>query len=249
MSCVKDVIVLNCLLVPSLAFFYIYSNALWDMAHSLSKSTALSVLGFLAVIGTMSSSSLLTSQQVNAQASNATSSSAATAATTPNQTAITTPEGQEGQEGGAAAEEEGEEEGENLFVSQHIPLTGQLLTGDYILLMDFTPFKVTPEGHSHIAIKVPCNETGGPEVTIVTGVAPNFTTLDMGSAISNGTLNGNSLDLSNEGTSCLYHADIPANITDIALVNTSDETLDFDEGGYSVTVSAHAVVGEHEHEE
>jgi hypothetical protein len=107
---------------------------------------------------------------------------------------------------------------------------------------------VTPEGHSHIAMKVPCNESSGPEVTIVTGVAPNLTTLDMGTAISNGTLDGNSLDLSNEGTSCLYHAAIPGNVTDIALVNTSGETLDFDQGGYSVTVSAHATEGEHEEE-
>jgi hypothetical protein len=224
------------------------------MENSLSRQTTLIILGFLIVTAT-ASFSLLTPQQVNAQ-TNATATSADTeAATTSNQTSTTNNnttarEGQEQQEGGgtttAAASEEGE--GENLFVSQHIPLTGQLLSGDYILLMDFTPFMISPEGHSHIAMKVPCNESGGPEVTIVTGVAPNLTTLDMGSAISNGTLNGNSLDLSDEGTSCLYHAAIPSNITDIALVNTSGETLDFDEGGYSVTVSAHAIVGEHEEE-
>jgi hypothetical protein len=52
--------------------------------------------------------------------------------------------------------------------------------------------------------------------------------------------------LSNEGTSCLYHTEIPANVTDIALVNTSGETLNFDQQGeYSVTVSAHATVAEH----
>src|SRR5215211_8276548 len=225
------------------------------MENSLSRQTTLIILGFLIVTAT-TSFSLLTPQQVNAQ-TNATATSADTeAATTSNQT--TTPtnnttarEGQEEQEGGgttaATASEEGE--GENLFVSQHIPLTGQLLSGDYILLMDFTPFMISPEGHSHIAMKVPCNESGGPEVTIVTGVAPNLTTLNMGSAINNGTLDGNSLDLSNEGTSCLYHAEIPSNVTDIALVNTSGETLDFDEqGGYSVTVSAHATVAEHEEE-
>jgi hypothetical protein len=213
------------------------------MKKSLSGTTALLILAFLVVTAT-ASFSLLTSQQVNAQI-NATSS-AATEATSNQTSSIPTsaPEGQEGQE--AAAEEQG---GENLFVSQYIPLTGQLLNGDYILLMDFTPFKISPEGHSHIAMKVPCNESGGPEVTIVTGVAPNLTTLDMGSAINNGTFNGNSLDLSNEGTSCLYHASIPDNITDIAMVNTSGETLDFDEGGYSVTVSAHAMVGEHGEEE
>jgi len=197
------------------------------MVKSLTSQTTLIILAMLIVTSTTLFS--LSAQQVRAQ-NNVTS--ATSTATTSNQTSA----GAEEEEGG----------GENLFVSQHLPLTGQLASGDYILLMDFTPFMITPEGHSHIAMKVPCNESGGPEVTIVTGVAPNLTTLDMGSAINNGTLDGSSLDLSNEGTSCLYHASIPSNVTDIVLINTSDETLDFDQGGYSVTVSAHATVGEHE---
>ena len=57
---------------------------------------------------------------------------------------------------------------DNLVSSEHIPLTGQLASGDYILLMDFTPFVTSIEGHSHIALKVPCNEDGTPKVTIVT---------------------------------------------------------------------------------
>ncbi len=209
------------------------------MENSLTRSTTLIILAFL-VVTTTASFSLL-SQQVDAQ-TNATSSAATATTTNQTYTAATVPEAEEGQEAGAA--EEGG--GENLFVSQHIPLTGQLTSGDYILLMDFTPFKISPEGHSHIALKAPCNESGGPEVTIVTGVAPDLTTLDIGPAINNGTLDGNSLDLSNEGTSCLYHTEIPANITDIALVNTSGGTLDFgQQGGYSVTISAHATVAEH----
>jgi hypothetical protein len=67
----------------------------------------------------------------------------------------------------------------------------------------------------------------------------------MGSARSNVALDANSLDLSNKGTSCFYHATIPANITDIVLVNTSDETIDSDQVGYSITVSAHAAIAEH----
>jgi hypothetical protein len=135
---------------------------------------------------------------------------------------------------------------DNLVVSEHIPLTGQLADGDYILLMDFTPFVTSIEGHSHIALKVPCNEDGTPKVTIVTGIAPNLNTLNIGNAISNGTLNGDSLDLSSEGNSCLYHAELPINISDIALVNTSNQTLNFNEGGYSsVTVSAHGTAIQH----
>ena len=135
---------------------------------------------------------------------------------------------------------------DNLVISEHIPLTGQLASGDYILLMDFTPFVTSIEGHSHIALKVPCNEDGTSKVTVVTGIAPNLKTLNIGNAITNGTLDGNSLDLSDEGNSCLYHAELPNNISDIALVNTSNQTLNFNEGGYpSVTVSAHGTAIQH----
>jgi hypothetical protein len=135
---------------------------------------------------------------------------------------------------------------DNLVISEHIPLTGQLASGDYILLMDFTPFVTSIEGHSHIALKVPCNEDGTSKVTVVIGIAPNLNTLNIGKSISNGTLDGDGLDLSDEGNSCLYHADLPNNISDIALVNTSNQTLNFSEGGYpSVTVSAHGTAIQH----
>ena len=196
--------------------------------HLTNQTAGIIILAVLTVTGPTLFS--LLAQQAYAQ-SNATTTTVATS--TSNQTS-------------SSSENEEELGGENLFVSQHIPLTGSLMSGDYILLMDFTPFKISPEGHSHIALKVPCNESGGPEVTIVTGVAPDLTTLDIGPAINNGTLDGNSLDLSNEGTSCLYHTEIPANVTDIALVNTSGRTLNFgQQGGYSVTISAHATVAEH----
>lgn len=136
---------------------------------------------------------------------------------------------------------------DNLVISEHIPLTGQLASRDNILLMDFTPFVTSIEGHSHIALKVPCNEDGTPKVTVVTGIAPNLNTLSIGNAINNGTLDGNSLDLSDEGNSCLYHSELPNNISDIALVNTSNQTLNFNEGGRysSVTVSAHGTAIQH----
>jgi hypothetical protein len=112
--------------------------------------------------------------------------------------------------------------------------------------MDFTPFVTSIEGHSHIALKVPCNEDGTPKVTIVTGIAPNLNSLNIGNAINNGTLDGESLDLSAEGNSCLFHAELPNNISDIALVNTSNQTLNFNEGGYpSVTISAHGTAIQH----
>lgn len=135
---------------------------------------------------------------------------------------------------------------DNLIISEHISLTGQLAHGDYLLLMDFTPFATSVEGHSHIALKVPCNEDGNPKTAIVTGIVPNLNTLDIGNPITNGTLDGKNIDLSVGGKSCLYHSELPNGITDIALVNRSNETLNFSEGGgYSVTLSVHATAVQH----
>ena len=144
-----------------------------------------------------------------------------------------------------AAQQHAEHTLDNLIVSEHIPLSGQLTKGDYILLMDFTPFATSVEGHSHVAMKVPCNENGSPKIGIVTGVAPELNTLNIGNPIDNGTLDGKDLDLSAEGRSCLYHAELSNGVTDIVLVNTSNGTLRFDEGGYSVTVSAHGTAIQH----
>jgi hypothetical protein len=134
---------------------------------------------------------------------------------------------------------------DNLVISQHIPLTGDLVNGDYILLMDVTPFATSVEGHSHIAMKIPCNQDGSPKVTIATGISPNLKSLEVGKEINNGTLNGRRLNLSDEGNSCLYHTFLPKGITDIVLVNTSNETLNFDRGGYSVTVTVHGTAIQH----
>lgn len=135
---------------------------------------------------------------------------------------------------------------DNLIISEHIPLKGQLEKGDYVLLMDLTPFATSIEGHSHIAMKIPCSEDGNPKVTIVTGVAPNLNTLDIGNPINNGTLNGKYLDLSLEGSSCLYHGELPNGTTDIALANNSNKTLSFDDDGYySVTMTVHGTAIQH----
>ena len=135
-------------------------------------------------------------------------------------------------------------ENESLMVSTHIPLTGQLSKGDYIHLMDFTPFKVNTEGHSHIAMKVPCDNNGNPKLTIIAGIAPDFKTVKMegNGPIMSGTLDGKPIPLSIKGVSCIYHGDIPAGTTDIALVNTSGDVVRFDQGGYGVTITAHAEV-------
>ncbi len=146
----------------------------------------------------------------------------------------------------AAGKTQAHTESESMMVSTHTPLTGQLNKGDYIHLIDFTPFKVSAEGHSHIAMKVPCDNNGNPKLAIIAGVAPDFKTIKVegGGPILNGTLDGKSIPLSNKGVSCIYHGDIPAGATDIALVNTSGDVARFDQGGYGVTITAHAVVSD-----
>ena len=51
---------------------------------------------------------------------------------------------------------------DNLLVSEDIPLGGKLDSGDFILLMDFTPFATSVEGHSRIALKDPCEVDASP---------------------------------------------------------------------------------------
>ena len=59
-------------------------------------------------------------------------------------------------------------------------------------------------------------------------------------------LDGNNINLSAEKKSCLYNAELPNNVSDIILANTSNQTLNFSEGGYySVTVSAHGTAIQH----
>lgn len=110
--------------------------------------------------------------------------------------------------------------------------------------MDFTPFKVNAESHSHVAMKIPCDSNGNPKATVIAGVAPSFKTVKIRGAITTGTIDGKSIPLSNKGAPCLYHADIPAGTTDIALVNTSADILKFDQGEYGVTITTHSQLSE-----
>lgn len=134
---------------------------------------------------------------------------------------------------------------DNLVISEHIPLTGRLAIGDYLFLMDLTPFATSVEGHSHIALKVPCKDDGTSKLTVVTGVAPKLNSLAMGNPIINGTLDGKTFSLSKIGGSCLYHSDLPNGTNDIAVINTSNETLDFENSGYSVTLTIHGAAIQH----
>lgn len=80
---------------------------------------------------------------------------------------------------------------DSLIVSEYIPLDGQLVTGDFILLMDSTPFATSVESHSRIALKVPCEEDASPKITVVTCGTSNLYTLNIKNAFIKGTLDGN----------------------------------------------------------
>ena len=87
----------------------------------------------------------------------------------------------------------------------------------FIHLYDSTPYLI---GNGHIAANLPCEDNSTATINVLIGVAPNFTATDLESVPQ----------LSNPGTSCLYHADIPPQnltVTDIAIQNPGDseETL------------------------
>lgn len=136
-------------------------------------------------------------------------------------------------------EEESElaqELGKHLVDTETISLTGRLQPGDFKLLMDITGY-ISESGH--VAMKVPCGPEGEQLLAIVAGVAPDVAPIDMGYVAP----------LSNPPSSCLYHGEIPEGITDIALINTSEETVAFytrSSAGYSVTITIHGEAsGEH----
>lgn len=110
--------------------------------------------------------------------------------------------------------------------TETIDLDGHLSAGDFKLLMDITPFKSVT---GHVAMKVPCDKQGDTDLAILTGVAPTVTPLTMNFVEP----------LSDPGKSCVYHGNIGAGDTDIALINTGKKPVNFgpNDEGFSVTIT------------
>jgi len=128
--------------------------------------------------------------------------------------------------------------GKHLIDTETISLTGKLAKGDFKLLMDITPYM---SEWGHVALKVPCGPDGAQLLAIVAGVAPNVAPVALDYVAP----------LSNPPDSCLYHAGLGEGITDIALINTSEETVSFfgkSSAGYSVTITIHGEMGAEEME-
>ena len=90
--------------------------------------------------------------------------------------------------------------------------------GGFIHLYDSTPYKIT---NGHTAAHFPCDETSTTPLHITIGKAPDLRPANL-TVVP---------ELSNPGTICLYHADIPPNatftVTDIAIHNPSDSDVLF----------------------
>ena len=112
-------------------------------------------------------------------------------------------------------------------------LAGETIpAGSFIHLYDTTTYHIN---NGHIAAKIPCSDNSTALLTILVGVAPNFTPAPLQLVAS----------LSTPGELCLYHADLPpapeqanatttttsANatttsmVTDIAILNPGDEDV------------------------
>jgi hypothetical protein len=125
------------------------------------------------------------------------------------------------------------------FFIETVPFSGKLLPGTILPLFEFPTTGVENDGDAHVTIKVPCYDNGTSKVTLMVGVKPDFRSVELERIAENGTLDGEPIPLYITGYTCLYHADIPAGTVDIALLNTSNETLAFDADGGLMQLTAY----------
>ena len=112
---------------------------------------------------------------------------------------------------------------------------------DFIHLYDSTPYHIM---NGHVALKVPCGDDSTSPITVLIGSAPNMT---------KGTLE-NLPTLSTPGEQCLYHADLMpsgnvSKITDIALMNPTEDDIEFPVTSTVVIGVNEIAKGEHESHE
>jgi hypothetical protein len=104
-----------------------------------------------------------------------------------------------------------------------------LKSGEFIILVDTTPAKIES---AHVAMHVPCQVDGDDaetDIAIVAGLAPDVSpvNLEYVAALS---------DPDNDR--CTFHVTVPEedeDITDIAMINTGDNTITLDSGMFVTT--------------
>ena len=124
--------------------------------------------------------------------------------------------------------------------SQAILLEGRTIPSQgFIHLYDSTPFVIT---NGHVAANVPCEDNSTASLNVLIGQAPNLTNAEL----------ENVPQLSNPGTICLYHVDIPPQnltVTDIAIQNPSDSDATLPAGSTVVIGVNEIMPGAEHHEE
>jgi hypothetical protein len=118
-----------------------------------------------------------------------------------------------------------------------IPLEGLSLNeGQFLLLSDTTPVRV---GAAHLAINVPCTESGDSDIVAVAGVAPDLDVIELEPVP----------ELSAPPTNCLFHIDILDNgieVTDIAIANLGAD-IQFGSGNFATLSITEVDKFEHGH--
>jgi hypothetical protein len=113
-----------------------------------------------------------------------------------------------------------------------VPLEGLSLDGgEFLLLADTTPAEIDT---AHVAMNVPCepddaddDQLPQTDIAVVAGVAPNVSPVQSEFIAQLSDPNDNK---------CTYHVTLPEDgeqITDIAVINTSEETVEFDSGNFA----------------
>jgi hypothetical protein len=118
-----------------------------------------------------------------------------------------------------------------------------LAPGDFIILADLTP---VPIESAHVSMNIPCrqvtaesnnnntttrtktNQVPSSDIKVIAGIAPNLqpTTPEYVAELSRP-----------ENNKCTYHVQLPEladqQITDIAIINTSNQTVTYNSGNYA----------------
>jgi len=123
---------------------------------------------------------------------------------------------------------------EELLSTSTVPLENlSLASGDFIILADLTPIPIEA---AHVSMNVPCrvagnstnNMTPSSDIKVIAGVAPDLkpATLEYIAELSRP-----------ESNKCTYHVQLPQvadqQITDIAIMNTSNQTIKFSSGNFA----------------
>jgi hypothetical protein len=133
-------------------------------------------------------------------------------------------------------------EGINVRDSVTVLLQDMIIPGqDFIHLYDSTPYQIL---NGHIAVKLPCEDDSVTPIQVLIGSAPELAPATLENVTA----------LSKPGDMCLYHADLEpsgniSEITDIALMNPTDEDIEFPVTS-SVVIGVNKIAkGEHHEEE